>query len=75
MESYFSELPTGKELTTLLLMRQNPSLEYVSKYLKVSKRTAQEYKASLNNKLIGTTLSEFLVNLRLRNDNNFNTWE
>lgn len=71
---HFAELPTCKELTALLLMRQNPSVEYVSTHLNVSKRTIQEYKNNLSRKLLGIDLTQLLINLRIRNENNFITW-
>jgi len=72
---YFSEMPTYKEMMTMLLMCRNSSIESVATQLKISKRTIQEYKTQLNRKLQGLNLNQLFIQLRTRNESNFSIWE
>ncbi len=72
---YFLEIPTCKEITTLLLLYQNQSIEFVAEYLQISKRTVQEHKASLSRKLRTFNLVHLLTTLRTRHENNFSRWQ
>lgn len=74
VESYFSKMPTCRELTAMLFMRQNSSSKYVAGRLNVSSRTIDEYKARLGAKLVDTSLASLLINLRARNESN-NFWD